>query len=126
MLTPEQVKQWSSTRVAAEKTTDRLQYLIDEAKLRIELFAARPFVEGDSRLAMIHFRLVESMALTDNDESLGLDARGIVSEGDLGYSYTINREAVTTGFPLIDSLLRQWMTYVDQQTDGGTTQAMSS
>ncbi|MCM3560595.1 hypothetical protein M4D57_18680 [Brevibacillus borstelensis] len=124
MLTPEKVKQQSSTRAVQEMTPERLSYLIDEAKVRIELFTARPFADDDGRLEVAHFRLVEAMALTDNDETLGAEARGIVSESDQGYSWSVERAAVTTGSPLVDSLLRQWMTFTAEATDGGNVKAM--
>jgi hypothetical protein len=124
MLTPEKVKQQSSTRAVQEMTPERLSYLIDEAKVRIELFTTRPFVDNDSRLEVAHFRLVEAMALTDNDETLGAEARGITAESDQGYSWSIERAAVTTGSPLVDSLLRQWMSFTADQSQGGNVTAM--
>lgn len=124
MLTPEKVKQQSSTRAVQEMTPERLSYLIDEAKVRIELFTSRPFVDDDGRLEVAHFRLVEAMALTDNDEVLGAEARGITSESDQGYSWSVDRAAVTTGSPLVDSLLRQWMAYTAEATDGGNIKVM--
>ncbi|MFI8714442.1 hypothetical protein [Brevibacillus brevis] len=124
MLTTEKVKQQSSTRAVQEKTPERLSYLIGEAKVRIELFTSRPFVENDARLEVAHFRLVEAMALTDNDEVLGAEARGIMSESDQGYSWSVDRAAVTTGSPLVDSLLRQWMSFTAEATDGGNVKAM--
>lgn len=124
MLTPEKVKQQSSTRAVQEMTPERLSYLIDEAKVRIELFTARPFADEDSRLEVAHFRLVEAMALTDNDEVLGAEARGITAESDQGYSWSVERAAVTTGSPLVDSLLRQWMAFTAESTDGGNVKVM--
>ncbi|USG63988.1 hypothetical protein NDK47_17720 [Brevibacillus ruminantium] len=124
MLTPEKVKQQSSTRAVEDMTPERLSYLIDEAKVRIELFTTRPFVDNDSRLEVAHFRLVEAMALTDNDETLGAEARGITAESDQGYSWSIERAAVTTGSPLVDSLLRQWMCFTAEQSQGGNVTAM--
>ncbi|MED1954914.1 hypothetical protein [Brevibacillus centrosporus] len=124
MLTPEKVKQQSSTRAVQDMNPERLSYLIDEAKVRIELFTARPFADEDSRLEVAHFRLVEAMALTDNDEVLGAEARGITSESDQGYSWSVDRENVTTGSPLVDSLLRQWMAFSAESTDGGNVKAM--
>lgn len=124
MLTPEKVKQQSSTRAVEDMTPERLSYLIDEAKVRIELFTTRPFVDNDSRLEVAHFRLVEAMALTDNDETLGAEARGITAESDQGYSWSIERAAVTTGSPLVDSLLRQWMSFTAEQSQGGNVTAM--
>lgn len=124
MLMPEKVKQQSSTRAVQEMTPERLSYLIDEAKVRIELFTSRPFVEDDSRLEVTHFRLVEAMALTDNDEVLGAEARGITSESDQGYSWSVDRASVTTGSQLVDSLLRQWMAFTAETTKGGTIKAM--
>ncbi|MED2007010.1 hypothetical protein P4V39_02605 [Brevibacillus borstelensis] len=124
MLTPEKVKQQSSTRAVQEMTPERLSYLIDEAKVRIELFTTRPFVDDDSRLEVAHFRLVEAMALTDNDETLGAEARGITAESDQGYSWSIERAAITTGSPLVDSLLRQWMSFTAEQSQGGNVTAM--
>ncbi|KMZ42515.1 hypothetical protein AC624_16065 [Bacillus sp. FJAT-27238] len=124
MITAEKVKQQSSTRAVQEKTPERLSYLIGEAKVRIELFTSRPFVENDARLEVAHFRLVEAMALTDNDEVLGAEARGIMSESDQGYSWSVDRAAVTTGSPLVDSLLRQWMSFTAEATDGGNVKAM--
>lgn len=124
MLTPEKVKQQSSTRAVQEMTPERLSYLIDEAKTRIELFTARPFVDDDSRLEVAHFRLVEAMALTDNDEVLGAEARGITAESDQGYSWSIERAAVTTGSTLVDSLLRQWMAFTAEANDGGNVKVM--
>ena len=124
MLTPEKVKRQSSTRAVQDTTPERLSYLIDEAKVRIELFTAQPFVDDDSRLEVAHFRLVEAMALTDNDEVLGAEARGITSESDQGYSWSVDRGSVTTGSPLVDSLLRQWMSFTAEATDGGNVKAM--
>ncbi|GED55453.1 DUF3199 family protein [Brevibacillus borstelensis] len=124
MLTPEKVKQRSSTRAVQDMTPERLSYLIDEAKVRIELFTTRPFVDNDSRLEVAHFRLVEAMALTDNDETLGAEARGITAESDQGYSWSIERAAVTTGSPQVDSLLRQWMCFTAEQSQGGNVTAM--
>lgn len=124
MLTPEKVKQQSSTRAVQDMTPERLSYLIDEAKIRIELFTARPFVDDDSRLEVAHFRLVEAMALTDNDEVLGAEARGIISESDQGYSWSVERATFTTGSALVDSLLRQWMTFIAEASDGGNVRAM--
>ncbi|MBY0052283.1 DUF3199 family protein [Brevibacillus agri] len=124
MLTPEKVKEQSSTRAVQEMTPERLTYLIDEAKVRIELFTSRPFADDDSRLEVAHFRLVEAMVLTDNDEVLGAEARGITSESDQGYSWSVDRAAVTTGSPLVDSLLRQWMAYTAEATDGGNIKVM--
>jgi len=124
MLTPVKVKQQSSTRAVQEMTPERISYLIDEAKVRIELFTSRPFVDDDSRLEVAHFRLVEAMALTDNDEVLGAEARGITSESDQGYSWSVERAAVTTGSPLVDSLLRQWMSFTAETSDGGNVRAM--
>lgn len=124
MLTPEKVKQQSSTRAVQDMTPERLSYLIDEAKIRIELFTARPFVDDDSRLEVAHFRLVEAMALTDNDEVLGAEARGIISESDQGYSWSVERATFTTGSALVDSLLRQWMTFTAEASDGGNVRAM--
>lgn len=124
MLTPEKVKQQSSTRAVQDMTPERLSYLIDEAKIRIELFTARPFVDDDSRLEVAHFRLVEAMALTDNDEVLGAEARGITSESDQGYSWSVERAAVTTGSSQVDSLLRQWMAFTAEESDGGNVKAM--
>jgi len=124
MLTPEKVKQQSSTRAVQDMTHERLSYLIDEAKVRIELFTSRPFVDDDSRLEVAHFRLVEALALTDNDEVLGAEARGITSESDQGYSWSVERAAVTTGSPLVDSLLRQWMSFTAEASDGGNVRAM--
>ncbi|WP_103110796.1 DUF3199 family protein [Brevibacillus reuszeri] len=124
MLIPEQVKQQSSTRAVQEMTPERLSYLINEAKVRIELFTSRSFADEDSRLEVAHFRLVEAMALTDNDETLGAEARGITSESDQGYSWSVDRANVTTGSPLVDSLLRQWMAFTAEATDGGNVKAM--
>ncbi|WP_425622999.1 hypothetical protein ACPT9H_00380 [Brevibacillus borstelensis] len=124
MLTPEKVKQQSSTRAVQEMTPERLSYLIDEAKVRIELFTTRPFVDDDSRLEVAHFRLVEAMALTDNDETLGAEARGITSESDQGYSWSIERATITTGSALVDSLLRQWMAFTAEASDGGNIKVM--
>lgn len=124
MLTPEKVKQQSSTRAVQDKTPERLSYLIDEAKVRIELFTSRPFADEDSRLEVAHFRLVEAMVLTDNDETLGAEARGIITESDQGYSWSVERAAVTTGSPLVDSMLRQWMSFTAEATDGGNVKAM--
>lgn len=124
MLTPEKVKQQSSTRAVQDMTPERLSYLIDEAKVRIELFTARPFADEDSRLEVAHFRLVEAMALTDNDETLGAEARGITAESDQGYSWSIERAAVTTGSSLVDSLLRQWMSFSSEESQGGNVTAM--
>lgn len=124
MLTPEKVKQQSSTRAVQEMTPERLSYLIDEAKVRIELFTARTFADEDSRLEVAHFRLVEAMALTDNDEVLGAEARGITAESDQGYSWSIERAAVTTGSQLVDSLLRQWMSFSAEESQGGNVTAM--
>ena len=124
MLTPEKVKQQSSTRAVQDKAPERLSYLIDEAKVRIELFTSRPFDDTDNRLETAHFRLVEAMSLTDNDEVLGAEARGITSESDQGYSWSVDRAAVTTGSPLVDSLLRQWMAFKAESTDGGNIRAM--
>ena len=124
MLTPEKVKQRSSTRAVQDKTPERLSYLIDEAKVRIELFTARPFVGDDTRLEVAHFRLVEAMVLTDNDETLGAEARGITAESDQGYSWSVERASVTTGSPLVDSMLRQWMSFTAEAADGGNVKAM--
>lgn len=124
MLTPEKVKQQSSTRAVQDTTPERLSYLIDEAKVRIELFTSRAFDETDARLETAHFRLVEAMALTDNDEVLGAEARGITSESDQGYSWSIERAAVSTGSPLVDSLLRQWMAFTAEASEGGNVKAM--
>ncbi|MED1802248.1 DUF3199 family protein [Brevibacillus porteri] len=124
MLTSEKVKKQSSTRAVRDSTPERLSYLISEARVRIELFTSRPFVDDDARLEVAHFRLVEGMALTDNDEVLGAEARGIMSESDQGYSWSVERAAVTTGSPLVDSLLRQWMSFTAETTDGGNVKAM--
>lgn len=124
MLTPEKVKQQSSTRAVQDTTPERLSYLIDEAKVRIELFTSRVFDETDARLETAHFRLIEAMALTDNDEVLGAEARGITSESDQGYSWSVDRGAVTTGSPLVDSMLRQWMSFTAEATEGGNVKAM--
>ncbi|NRS51785.1 DUF3199 family protein [Brevibacillus sp. HB2.2] len=124
MLTSEKVKQQSSTRAVQDKTPERLSYLISEAKVRIELFTSRPFVDEDARLEVAHFRLVEAMALTDNDEVLGAEARGIMSESDQGYSWSVERATVTTGSSLVDSMLRQWMSFTTEATDGGNVKAM--
>lgn len=124
MLTADKVKQQSSTRAVQEMTPERLSYLIDEAKIRIELFTSRPFIADDSRLEVAHFRLVEAMALTDNDEVLGAEARGITSESDQGYSWSVERASVTTGSTLVDSLLRQWMAFTAESTDGGNVKVM--
>ncbi|QRG68594.1 DUF3199 family protein [Brevibacillus choshinensis] len=124
MLTPEKVKQQSSTRAVQDMTPERLSYLISEAKIRIELFTSRQFVEDDSRLEVAHFRLVEAMALTDNDETLGAEARGITTESDQGYSWSVERASVTTGSALVDSLLRQWMAFTAEASDGGNVKAI--
>lgn len=124
MLTPEKVKEQSSTRAVQDMNPERLSYLIDEAMVRIELFTTREYVEADTRLEVAHFRLVEAMALTDNDETLGAEARGITSESDQGYSWSVDRAAVTTGSPLVDSLLRQWMAFTVEASDGGNVKAM--
>ncbi|QRG65253.1 DUF3199 family protein [Brevibacillus choshinensis] len=124
MLTPEKVKEQSSTRAVQEMTPERLSYLVDEAQVRIELFTIRQYVEDDSRLEVAHFRLVEAMALTDNDETLGAEARGITSESDQGYTWSVERASVTTGSPLVDSLLRQWMAFTAEASDGGNVKAM--
>lgn len=124
MLTPEKVKQQSSTRAVQEVTSERLSHLIDEAKVRIELFTSRQYVEDDGRLEVAHFRLVEAMTLTDNDEVLGAEARGITAESDQGYSWSVDRAAVTTGSPLVDSLLRQWMAFTAEASEGGNVKAM--
>ncbi|MED4749944.1 hypothetical protein [Brevibacillus choshinensis] len=119
MLTPEKVNQQSSTRAVQEKAHERLSYLIDEAKVRIELFTSRPFDDADNRLEIPHFRLVEAMVLTDTEEALGADARGFTSESDQGYSWSIERAAITTGSPLVDSLLRQWVSFTAETSNGG-------
>ncbi|MED4581872.1 hypothetical protein P9578_03665 [Brevibacillus choshinensis] len=124
MLKPEKVKQQSSTRAVQDMTPERLSYLIEEAKVRIELFTSRQYVDEDSRLEVAHFRLVEAMALTDNDEILGAEARGITTESDQGYSWAVDRANVTTGSPLVDSLLRQWMAFTAEASDGGNVKAM--
>lgn len=124
MLTPEKVKKQSSTRAVQEMSPERLSYLIGEAMVRIELFTSRPFVDDDSRLETAHFRLVEAMVLTDNDEVLGAEARGINSESDQGYSWSIERATVTTGSSLVDSLLRQWMKFTVKSSDGGNIKVM--
>lgn len=123
-LTPDQIKQRSSTRAVQDMTPERLSYLINEAKVRIELFTAQPFVDDDSRLEVAHFRLVEAMVLTDNDETLGAEARGIKTETDQGYSWSIERAAITTGSPLVDSMLKQWMAFSQASTNGGNVKAM--
>ncbi|EMT54241.1 hypothetical protein I532_01505 [Brevibacillus borstelensis AK1] len=124
MLTPEKVKQQSSTRAVQDMSAERLSYLIDEAKIRIELFTNRTFVDDDSRLEVAHFRMVEAMALTDNDEVLGAEARGIISESDQGYSWSIDRATITTGSPLVDSMLRQWLACKTDSTDSGNIKVM--
>ncbi|WP_409177493.1 hypothetical protein [Brevibacillus fortis] len=124
MLTVEKVKQQSSTRAVRDSTPERLSYLISEAKVRIELFTSRQFVEDDARLEVAHFRLVEAMALTDNDEVLGAEARGITSESDQGYSWSIEKAKVTTGSQLVDSMLVQWMSFTAEATAGGNVKAM--
>ncbi len=124
MLTPEKVKQKSSTRAVQDMTPERLSYLIDEAMVRIELFTTRPFVDADSRLEVAHFRLVEAMALTDNDEVLGAEARGIITESDQGYSWSIDRATITTGSPLVDSMLRQWLAFTTDSSNGGNIKVM--
>ncbi|MCR8987929.1 hypothetical protein NW801_23355 [Brevibacillus laterosporus] len=124
MLTPKKVKEQSNTRAVQDMKPDRLSYLIDEAKVRIELFTARHFVSDDNRLEVAHFRLVEAMALTDNEEVLGAEARGITSESDQGYSWSIERANVTTGSSLVDSMLRQWMTLVSVQGNKGNIKVM--
>jgi hypothetical protein len=120
MLTPDKVKEQSITKAVQDKTPERLSYLIEEAKVRIELFTSRPFDDADARLEVAHFRLVEAMALTDNEAALGADARGITAESDQGYSWSIERATVTTGSPFVDSLLRQWMAFTAETKDGGT------
>jgi hypothetical protein len=105
-------------------SAERLSYLIDEAKIRIELFTNRTFVDDDSRLEVAHFRMVEAMALTDNDEVLGAEARGIISESDQGYSWSIDRATITTGSPLVDSMLRQWLACKTDSTDSGNIKVM--
>jgi len=119
MLTPDKVKQQSITKAVQDKTPERLSYLIDEAKVRIELFTSRPFDESDTRLEIAHFRLVEAMALTDNEATLGAEARGITAESDQGYSWSIERATITTGSPLVDSMLRQWLAFTAETRDGG-------
>ncbi len=123
MLTPAQIVEKSSTTAVRDMTPERLQVLLDEAVVRIELFTARPYPEADKRLDMALFRLVEALALTDNEETLGAEARGITSESDQGYSWSKETASITTGSAIVDSLLRQWMTFTAETTEGGNVKA---
>lgn len=121
MITPEQVQKMSSTPTVKNMELERIQILLDEALIRIELFITGfLFDEADRTLQLAHFRLTEALALTDNEEALGADARGIVSESDSGYAYQRQLSKVSTGNQLVDGILKQWMHKQQVISRGGT------